>query len=40
MKNGEKWIFLDKHDFDVSEMSITSILTYINMTPTICAVDV
>ena len=32
MKNGEKCTCLDKHAFDVNEMSITSIITRINMT--------
>ena len=39
MKNGKKKTCLEKHAFDVSEMSITSIITCINMTHTICTVD-
>ena len=39
MKNGEKLTFLDKHIFDVRKMSITSIITCLNMTHTICNVD-
>ena len=39
MKNGEKWTCFEKHAFDVSEMPITSIITCINMTHTICIVD-